>query len=294
MRSLFPEAEVTRSLSRNNLVKQFNMVESEEARLIDTNELIRRRRENAAPRREQQASEDGFVSGLGAEEVELSPEDVLAQNTVIKAHEDVQALLAQAQKDAQAMLEQAQKEAAGLLEDARAQAEREKTGILDAARQQGYEAGQAKARAEADAAKKEYQQKKHQLETEYSQLLDELEPKFVDTITSVYEHIFQVDLSSSREILNHLITRTMHELEGGGNFLIHVSKEDYTYVAMQKKQLFAGIPSGIGTVEVVEDMTLGKNECLIETDGGIFDCSLGTQLAGLKQKLMLLAWSGEE
>ena len=46
-------------------------------------------------------------------------------------------------------------------------------------------------------------------------------------------------------------------------------------------------------VEVVEDLTLAKNECLIETDSGIYDCGLGTQLEEVKKKLMLLAFQRE-
>ena len=279
-----------------NFVKQFYAVESEETRIIDTNELLRRRMENvpvkkAAP----QPDSDGFVSGLNAEEVEIEPgEDGVYESNVIKVGQDIQAMLDQAREEAQAILDQAHKEASGIIADAKAQAESEKRGIMDQARQQGYEAGQSKAQAEADAFRKEFQEKVYQLETEYQQMADELEPRFIDTITSVYEHIFRVELGSYREILEHLISNTMHKLEGGGNFLIHVSQEDYSYVNMQKKQILAGTASGIGNVEIVEDMTLGKNECMIETDGGVFDCGLGTQLAGLKQKLMLLAWSREE
>ena len=44
------------------------------------------------------------------------------------------------------------------------------------------------------------------------------------------------------------------------------------------------------SIEIVEDNTLSKNECLIETENGVFDCGLGTQLAELKQKLMLLSY----
>ena len=289
---LSPEAEVTRSLSRN-LIKQFNAVDAEETRVIDTEELLRHRRESMPVRR--QADSDGFTSGLNAAEIELPPEmEEGSGSNVIKAQEDVRAMLDQANEDAQAILEQASSEAARLVEEAKAQAESQKKSIMDQARQQGYEAGQAKAQAEADAVRKEFQEKTRQLEAEYQEQLDELEPRFVDTITAIYEHIFQVDLGSNRDILGHLISNTMHKLESGGSFLIHVSKEDYSYVTMQKEQLLAGTASGTGTVEIVEDLTLGKNECLIETDSGIFDCGLGTQLAGLKQKLMLLAWSKED
>ena len=54
----------------------------------------------------------------------------------------------------------------------------------------------------------------------------------------------------------------------------------------------AGAPAPNSTVEIVEDMTLGKGECMIETESGIFDCGLGTQLSELRQKLKLLSYEG--
>ena len=70
---------------------------------------------------------------------------------------------------------------------------------------------------------------------------------------------------------------------GQPSFLVHVSKEDYPYVSMQKKQIMAGATAPNSTVEIVEDMTLGKGECMIETESGIFDCGLGTQLSELRR-----------
>ena len=116
----------------------------------------------------------------------------------------------------------------------------------------------------------------------------------MDTITGIYEHIFQIELSSYREILTSLISTVLHKLEGSRSFIIHVSKEDYAYVSMQKKQLLAGAVSENTVVDVVEDLTLGKNDCMIETENGIFDCGLGTQLSELRRQLMLLAWTKEE
>lgn len=289
-----------------NLIKQYNAVGAGETRIIDNNELLRRRGEGSPVVKVAQPDSDGFISGLNAEEIVLPPEmDGISESNVIKAHEDIQGMLDQARGEAQtirdqakgeaeAILVQARREAASLIEEAKAQAESQKKSITDQARQQGYVDGQVKAQAEVDVARKEFQEKVRQIEEEYQQQLDEIEPKFVDTITAIYEHLFHVELGSNREVLGYLISNTMHKLEGGGNFLIRVSKEDYSYVTSQKEQLLAGTASGIGTVEIVEDLTLGKNDCLIETDSGIFDCGLDTQLAGLREKLMLLAWSRDE
>ena len=93
-------------------------------------------------------------------------------------------------------------------------------------------------------------------------------------------------------MLCYLISATMRKTEDNRSFLVHVSKEDYPYVSMQKKQIMAGATAPNSTVEIVEDMTLGKGECMIETESGIFDCGLGTQLSELRQKLKLLSYEG--
>ena len=60
--------------------------------------------------------------------------------------------------------------------------------------------------------------------------------------------------------------------------------------SMEKKKLEAALSSPSATLELVEDTTLSHNECMIETEGGIFDCGLGTQMRELQKRLRLLAY----
>lgn len=71
---------------------------------------------------------------------------------------------------------------------------------------------------------------------------------------------------------------------------MHVSKDDYPYVSMQKNHLTETAIGGQGVLDIIEDITLRKNECMIETDGGIFDCGVGTQLEELTKRLKLLSF----
>ena len=112
---------------------------------------------------------------------------------------------------------------------------------------------------------------------------------FVDKITEIYEHVFMIDLSDKRELVHYLLTDAMRNIEGGKTFLVHVSKEDYEYVNANKADLSQGLP-GTSTLEVIEDMTLSESQCFIESDSGIFDCGLGTELALLKKELKLLSF----
>lgn len=275
----------------NGLVKQmFMVVQSEEKRVINADELIQKRQKDFV-RWQGEADEEGFVSGLAAEEVELAGD--AEESNIIKSRESADQIMENAQAAAQATLAAAQAEAEAIRQEAIAQATAEKDGIFAEAQQQGYSEGFAKAQAEAEAIRREYKAKEEQLELYYKQQIEELEPQMVDTISAIYEHILHVDFQSYREILGHLISDTLRKLEGGHDFMVHVSKEDYPYISMQKKEILAGAVAANCNVEVVEDQTLAKNQCLIESDSGIYDCGLGTQLDELKRKLMLLAWQRE-
>ncbi len=276
----------------SNLLKHFSIESSTEEgkRLIDSNGLVRRRLEKLGitPR---EGGAEGFVSGLMPVEVMDAPED---GGNLIKAQDEAKEILAQARAEADSMLAGARAEAERIRSEAKAQAEAEKVQAINQARQQGYNEGLVKAQAHEGAMEQEYLERARTLEEAYQQQVDILEPKFVDTITAVYEHVFHVELSFFHDILTYLITTVMHNLEGSRSFVIHVSKDDYAYVSMQKKQMLSGVVSENMSVDIVEDLTLGRNDCMIETENGIFDCGLGTQLSELKKRLMLLAWSGEE
>lgn len=278
----------------NNLVKQYcTVVQSDEKRVIDPNELLRRRRKEQGG-----GFSESFLSGL--ETVEAGQpegdgrEETGAGSVVKRAEADDGQLLEQAQEEAAAILEDARSQAAKITEEAQARAEVERNQALEEARRKGYTEGLARAGAEGEAVKREYQEKERQLEAFYQQQIDTLEPRLVDAITDVYQHIFHVELGMYRDALVYLIETAMRHAEGGRTFLIHVSKEDHAYVSGQRDQIIADTASSRCEVEVVEDMTLSRGQCLIETDNGIFDCGLGTQLAELKKKLSLLAWSKEE
>ena len=273
----------------SNLVKQFyaKLPEADEKRIIDNNDKIHKRL--AMLFQEQGGSEGGFVSGLAVSEVVDVSED--AAGNVIKAQDETKEMLERAKAEAEALRTEAKAEADRIRQETREQAELEKQSAIEQARQQGYNEGMAKAQAHEKALEQEYLEKARCLEEEYQQQIDQLEPAFIDTITGIYEHIFHVELSSYREILTALISDVLHNLEGSRNFTIHVSKEDYPYVSLQKKQMLAGAVAENVSVDVVEDGSLGKNECTIETESGIFDCGLDTQLSEVRKKLALLAWS---
>lgn len=275
-------------------------VDGEEKCVIDSNDLVAERieewenirRANAAatPSFDEEEGEGEaaeFVSGIAGEELDALFDD--GAGNVIKAGE-AEAGLEAAEAEAERIVAEARAQALEIETQARHDAEVQKAGAVEEGMRQGYDEGYARGMAEADSLKQELAEKKRQLEAEYDALLEDLEPRFIETITDVYSHIFGVDLSDNRDILVHLIDATLRKVESSKTFIVHVSTEDYPYVNMQKQTLMEGAAAGRGLIEIIEDIALAKGDCLIETDGGIFDCGLGTQLEELTKKLRMLSY----
>ncbi|NLL77997.1 MAG: hypothetical protein GX235_12265 [Clostridiales bacterium] len=297
-------------MSRN--IYKFNQVilQNDDALMIDNNEKVAKKIEyleklmlKEAKSDDDRDTLDGFSTGLNAEQVDALIADE-EDDSVVKASSGRETEMKASSEALQAVSEQAQR----ILEEAHSEAESIRSEVMTKAqlegeelrqrayeegKEQGYEAGYNEGVAQIEKQRKRLEEEKIRLEKEYQELVKTLEPKFVETLTDIYEKIFKVDLTKERDIIMHLLSSAMHKIEGSSSYLIHVSKEDYPYVSMKKEELLVSAVPSNASIEIVEDITLGLNDCMIETDGGVFDCGLGTQLEELTQKLRLLSYTKE-
>lgn len=297
MRSLSPEVEVTRSLfSYNNLLKAGWFEYEDDTLLIDNNERIAQKLATIQAGKPQmivdeeelpdgdteleegspdgldalllEEGEEGFASGLKAPKVELpvyegpTPEELVAQ---------------------------AQEEADQIRQTAADEVERMKQEGFKEGKDQGYQEGYNAGLEKVKVLEAELDEKERQLEQRYQDKMRELEPQFVDTLNRIYERVFDVKFSEQRGLILHLLANAMRGIEETKDFILHVSPQDYQEVRDARAMLTNESLVGNATVEIIEDMTLQKNECFIETGGGIFDCSLGVELEQLQKELALLS-----
>ena len=264
----------TRVIDNNALLEQKLSAVLHAASISDTEEIL--------------PVDDGFEDGLDAEKVDAlfsSDEGVIKGS--LQAERD--ALLEEIE-NARTELAAVKEQADAMIEDAKSQIGAMQMKAYEEAKSQGYQEGERLGRQEADAQINEYLAKKKQLEDEYEKKIEELEPEFIETLTGIYEHIFKVDLTRYRDLVANLLVNAMQNIENTRNFLVHVSKEDYEGVMADKDRIRAEAGGNSVSVEFVEDATLSRSQCLIETENGIYDCSLDTQLSELSRKLKLLSY----
>ena len=284
----------------NNLLKSGNVVKNEETRVIDSNSKIAERLKYLTEILGAAESEDGFyegfTEGLNAVAVEQllgdEAESYESQGMPDSPISDTQAqnlMTEEAQSTAESILSAAREEADRIVAEANAQADAIREEARAGGHGEGYKAGYDEGLQIAEQAKEELRLKEEELEASYNQKLEELEPVFVEKLTGIYEHVFNVDLSDRKDLIMYLLANTIRNIEGGKTFLVHVSKEDYEYVNDNKDVLSHGLP-GSSVLEVIEDISLTKAQCFIEADSGIYDCGLGTELTLLKKELTLLSY----
>lgn len=199
---------------------------------------------------------------------------------------DEEALQAQVDE----IINNAQVQADQILAEARSEADQMKQNAIEQGLQEGHDEGYSQGLQEVEDLKAQLALQKEEQDREYKKLTDAIEPDMVDVLTQIYEHVFAVDFKGNKNIILHLVKSTLSHIEGNSNLIVHVSSDDYDMIIDEKEHLQEMVTNPNVLMEIVEDPLLKEDECTIETENGVFDCSVGTELEELSRKLKLLSF----
>lgn len=275
---------------------------AEEARVIDSNEIVAKRLgpgyRNFSLQPEEAASEEGFQRAEFEEMDEETRKALFGEESGNVYREkpvydgpSPEELVEEAKRE----IEEMKASAAQEIEACRLQAREEgkKEGYNDGfARGHGEALSEIeKAEEKAQAAIRETEAVRERLRLEYEKKMQELEPMVIDELTDIYDHVFAAGLKEQSGILLHLLDTTLHRIDSGREFIVRVSQADYEYINARKGELTTGMP-GV-RMDLVADAVMKRGEGMIETGGGLFDCSIDVELQELKSRIHMLAYQKE-
>ncbi|MGN0342608.1 MAG: FliH/SctL family protein [Roseburia sp.] len=253
---------------------------NEDARVINSNELVLRKIEEQAKvllppdispeETPEDFSGDGFTAGIAAERVEEID------------------YVAVAKEEADAILAEANRQAAQLVEDATAQAGQIREQAREEGLQQGYAQGKEQAEQECEERQRQLEEKEQALSDSYLRQQKELEPKLVDVITHVVEHVFKIHFSDKRELLLYLVNQTLSSVDGARSFTIRADRERTDYLEAHREELLSCVGQNV-QLDIVLDHSLSQGQCVIETDTGVFECGADTQIENLMKDIRALS-----
>lgn len=258
----------------SNVIKAYSIRYDEDAKkTIDTHlkreaDIIEKRNLRLCP----PAMEDseGFVEGLQAMVVDPLP------------NEDEQ------KEKAARIIEEARRDAKAIMEKAKLDAEQLKAETHAAAKKLGYEEGKQQSLKELQRKTEELELLKRKLTEDYQARLSELEPKMAELLAELITKITGILLEDKKDVILYLVEKAFMGLDKATSYTIRVSKEDYELVA-DKKDYLIDLTGREISLTIQEDPALKKNQCMIETELKVIDCSLDVQLTNLISDLKLLS-----
>lgn len=210
------------------------------------------------------------------------PEDLAAEFAAEKAR--LEAL----KKEAEDVLSDAREEVKKLLAGAKVDAEE----IRKQAYADGLRQGEQKAKEKYDSMKVRLEAEVKRQKEDYERQVSELEPAFAEILIKLLEKLTGVLLAEKQGIIAYLLEQAIRGIEPGMTYLVHVSAEDFPLASSKKGELLRDLKEG-AVLEIIEDRTMQKGQCIIETDSRIFDCGIDTQMKNLAGDLRLLAGGRE-
>ena len=127
-----------------------------------------------------------------------------------------------------------------------------------------------------------------QLEEDYEQRRNDMEPQIVEALLAVFTEVTHTVSEDNKEIVLHLINNVLKNVENSHSYSIKVSPDDYNFVLNNQGKIYCAMNNEVN-LDIVQDMALKQNECMIETDSGVFNCSLDVELHNLIKQIKLLS-----
>lgn len=187
----------------------------------------------------------------------------------------------------ESMLADARAQAEEILQTAREQADEIRQQAQEEGRNAGFEQGQAEALKHLQEEALRQQEQFEQQQQKLKEQEEALEPKYAELMGALIEKITGVLCEDKKDVIVYLIHQALNQLEKTKSVTLRVSKPDMLTVSAQKEQLRSCV-SGEVDFDITEDDSLQENQCIIETDQRIIDCSLDVQLQNLKDQIRML------
>lgn len=254
----------------SNVIKAYSVRYGEEEKTIDSH--LKRDPDIQVLRNSRIViSEDdgGFVEGLKAVVVDPVPTDEELSEKSVK------------------LIEEARKEAKSIIDKARLEAEQIKAEALANAKKKGYEEGQLQSQKEAQKKQAELEQLRRRQQEEYEALVEELEPRMAEIMADLIGKITGILVEDRQDVILYLVERAFLNMDKADSYTIRISREDYDFLSGKKDYLISLSGREINLF-ITEDASLIKNQCRIETELKVIDCSLDVQLTNLITDIKLL------
>ena len=219
-----------------------------------------------------------------------------ADEIVKKAEEAAFAEVKRQTDRAQVIKTQAETEVAKIKAEAQAEAERiiaeaqaERDKIINESKKQGYdtgyEAGYQDGQKEAERLVERMHSILDNVMKRREEILSETEYQIVELVVLMARKVVKIISENQKTVIMNNVLQALKKVKGRGDVTIRVNLAD-AKLTTEHIQDFIDRVEAVKGITVVEDTTVEKGGCIVETDFGAIDARISSQLTELEQKIM--------
>lgn len=219
-----------------------------------------------------------------------------ADDIVKKAEEAAFAEVKRQTDQAQIIKSDAEQAASKIIEDAKLEAERiiqeanvEKENIKATAHQDGYKEGHEQGFMEGQNEVNRLVERIHKIVESVmvrrEEILCETEQQIVELVLLMTRKVVKIISENQKTVVLSNVLAALKKIRTRGNITLRVNTEDLKLTTAHVDEFIKRIEN-VNGISVIEDSSVDRGGCIVETDFGAIDARISSQLAELESKIM--------
>lgn len=185
--------------------------------------------------------------------------------------------------EANEIIANAKLEANVIIESAIVDAQRERKIELQKGYDAGFNKGFIEGKSETEDLAQQALEIKQDLEEEKEFLLQKFKSHIPDLIIQGIKKIIGMELKTDKEIIVTMVSNALKRVNSN-SAIIKLSEDDFEMV-FENKDIISSQNRNVSDFEIKKDMSICSGDCIIETQYGEIDASIGVQLDNLSKAL---------
>lgn len=199
-----------------------------------------------------------------------------------------QILKANAQKEADEILEKAKLQADEIIKKAHEQEQE----IFDRSNHDGYEKGHEEGYQFGNEEAKRLVERLHKMieaiQQKRQEILDGTEQQIVSLVLLISRKVVKIMSENQKSVIMANIIQALKKVKGRGDVTLRVNLDDVKLTTEHIKDFIKQVEN-IKNIYVVEDSSVEKGGCIVETDFGAIDARIASQLSELETQILNIA-----
>ena len=248
---------------------------------------IRKEAEAFKSRWEEEKSRLLALAQEEADKIKKEAERV-AFEEVKRKNNQAQRIRQEAEDEAKRILEEARKQASDLEAEIRARVERVEKEAQGKGEEQGREQGYQEGRGEVQRLIENLQRIITAAIERRNQIIEESETQVINLVLLIAKKVIKVISENQKNVVINNVVQALRKLKSRGEVVIRVNLADLELTSAHVGD-FLKMVENVKSITVLEDSSVDRGGCIIETDFGQIDARISSQLSEIEERILELA-----